>query len=291
MRNLFVVLMIMSFSQVFACDGCNISTGIVNSDPVNYISIRHRNLYYVGEEIPFMRHTGHGGQLSEKYLSYDIIAKYFFSNKAYLQSIISTSEIDIVSFDLNRKVSGFADPIFLFGYQSFEIYKKWQLNYNLFGGFDLGVGEYNNSLHQEYSPGSKTTDVLVGTELMGRFLKWGVISRLNYKNGFENSENYQFGQVINSSLHTGYYHERGNLMYVPLFGVSFESDFTDYYEGKSVKYSSSKVLFGDLGVNILFSKKLIFGGKYQFTLIRDVPGWSKLKVDAFELEISYVLGK
>ncbi len=291
MRNIFVFLITVSYTQVFACDGCNISTGIVNSDPVNYFSIRHRNSYYSGEEIPFMRHTGNGGQLSEEYFRYDIIAKYFFSKKLYLQSIVSINQTDVNSLDINRKVSGFADPILFFGYQGFTIYKKWQFNYNLFGGFDIGLGEYNSSLHQEYSPGSKTSDVMVGSELMARFVNWGMVAKLNYKKGFENKYGYQFGQVINTSIHSGYYHERGNLMYIPLVGLSFESNFIDYNNDKSVRYSSSNVLFADLGMNIMFSKKLILGGKYQITVFKDVPGWSKLKLDAFELEISYILGE
>ena len=80
-------------------------------------------------------------------------------------------------------------------------------------------------------------------------------------------------------------------MYVPLVGFSFESNFIDYNNDKSVRYSSSNVLFADLGMNIMFSKKLILGGKYQITVFKDVPGWSKLKLDAFELEISYILGE
>ena len=291
MRIIFSITILFLSFKVHACDGCNISTGFINVDPVNYISFRHRNNSFKGEEVPFFRHTGDGGELLECFLNYEIVTKYFAGEHLFLQSFISAKQTIMSSKDIDENRIGLSDPIVLIGYQNFEVFKKWQFNYNLFGGFDIGLGEYNSSLHQEYSPGSKTSDVMVGSELMARFVNWGMVAKLNYKKGFENKYGYQFGQVINTSIHSGYYHERGNLMYIPLVGLSFESNFIDYNNDKSVRYSSSNVLFADLGMNIMFSKKLILGGKYQITVFKDVPGWSKLKLDAFELEISYILGE
>ena len=116
MRIILIIILVFSWPKLKACDGCNISTGFINVDPVNYLSLRHRNVYYKGEEIPFFRHTGHGGQLSENYLSHEFIAKYFIHNRVYIQTLISIKESIILSKDIDEKLTGFADPIFLIGF-------------------------------------------------------------------------------------------------------------------------------------------------------------------------------
>jgi len=291
MRILYLFIVIISFSRLEACDGCNISTGYINVDPVNYVSLRHRNVYYKGEEISFFRHTGHGGQLSENYLSHEFLAKYFAFNKFYLKTLISFKESVVFSQDIDQKISGFSDPIFLVGYQNLAIFKKWQFNYNIFGGFDIGIGEYNNDLHEEYSAGNKASDFLLGSEFLVRFDRFGMLSKVNYKVGFKNKFGYQFGQIINSNVYAAYFHERGNLMTIPLVGLSFESDFIDFKNNRSVRFSSSNILFADFGLNIMFSERFILGSKYKIPVFKNVPGWAELSIDAFEFELSFVLGK
>ena len=54
--------------------------------------------------------------------------------------------------------------------------------------------------------------------------------------------------------------------------------------------SSSELLYGALGVNLFFNKKILLGGKYQFRIYKDVPGWKSLDVSGFEMEFTYVFG-
>ena len=82
--KMFLVFLLVFISSIgFACDGCNISTGLVNADPVNYVSVKYRNAIYQGVETPFQRHTKDGGALTETYLSYELTAKYFVYNQFY----------------------------------------------------------------------------------------------------------------------------------------------------------------------------------------------------------------
>lgn len=290
MRILFSITILFLFVKMEACDGCNISTGFINVDPVNYISFRHRNISYKGEEVPFFRHTGNGGELLENFLNYEFVTKYFAGKHLFLQSFISVKQTIMFSQDIDETTSGLTDPIFLIGYQNFEVFKKWQFNYSFFGGCDIGIGQYNTSLNEEYSPGSNTNDLLVGSELLVRFKKWAIISKSNYKIGYKNKQGYRFGQTVNTSIYSGYYYEKSNLMILPLFGLSLESDFIDYNNNRSVKFSSSDVLFSDIGVNIMFNKKFILGSKYKIPVFKNVSGWSSLKLTAFEFEFSMVLG-
>jgi len=43
-------------------------------------------------------------------------------------------------------------------------------------------------------------------------------------------------------------------------------------------------------VNLFFNKKILLGGKYQFRLYKDVPGWKSLDISGFEMELTYVIG-
>ena len=281
--------------QSFACDGCNISTGLVNSDPVDYLSIKHRNVYYSGEQMPFFRHTGEGGALAETYRSYDLIGKYFFHRRFYVQGLLSISDIKIESHELDTNISGLSDPVLLLGYQNIAVFEKWQLTYNFLGGLDFGIGEYDVSMPNdvdfiEFAPGSKSSDVLIGAEFMAKFKKVGLLYKSNLKVGLLNNDKYRFGQIINSSFATAYYHEREKLMYVPYIGITYENDLRDQSNELDVLNSSSKVLYGDLGVNLFFNKKILLGGKYQFRLYKDVPGWKSLDISGFEMELTYVFG-
>lgn len=295
MKFLITIFLFIISLQSFACDGCNISTGLVNSDPVDYLSIKHRNIYYSGEQIPFYRHTGEGGALAETYRSYDLIGKYFFHRNFYLQGLLSISDINIESHELDTNISGLSDPILLLGYQNIAVFEKWQLTYNFFGGLDFGIGEYDVSMPNdfdfiEFSPGSESSDALIGVEFMAKFKKVGFLTKSNLKVGLLNNDKYRFGQVINSSLATAYYHEREKLMYVPYIGITYENDLVDQSKNNQVLNSSSELLFGDLGVNLFFNKKILLGGKYQFRIYKDVPGWKSLDVSGFEMELTYVFG-
>lgn len=280
----------LSAIELFACDGCNLSTGIVNTDPVNYVSAKYRGSIFEGEEIPFFRHSGHGGDFYEAYFNIDFQAKYFFYNNFYAQGIFSYQMVDLQGETLKDKINGIVDPILLLGYQDVHIFENWQLNYNAFGGADFGIGKYDLNPDIEYSAGSKSYDAILGAELTARFERFGVSTRNNIKHNFENSDNYQFGQVINSGLSLIYYHEKENLMYIPFTGVSYEWNKQDKKESYYLINSSSEVLFLDLGLNLLFKEKLLIGGKYQFGLYQDSPGWKDLVTSGFECEIAYIFG-
>lgn len=291
MRSLLLIIFLSLSAKSFACDGCNVATGIINSDPVNYISFKYRNLYLSGIEQPFFRHTGEGGALAETYISYEFIYKQFFYKKWYAQGIFSGSETKVLSTEIDRTIVGFEDPVILFGYQDFNIYKAWQFNYNFFGGFDLGVGKYDTSISPEYSPGSKSSDLILGTELMGRFMKWGIINRTNIKKSFVNGADYRFGNVLNSALVFAFYYQKEKLLYVPNCGISYEYDGVDFESKKASSYTNGNILFADFGLNFLFNEKLLIGGKYQLPLIKDIDGWEKVSFDSFEVDIAYIFGK
>lgn len=291
MKFFLAFLLLFLSGEGFACDGCNISTGLVNADPVNYVSFKYRNAFYKGIETPFQRHTKEGGALSETYLSYELTAKYFAYNQFYLQTIISSKETDILSDDRNQTVGGIADPVLLIGYQDFEVFKSLQLNYNFFAGADFGIGAYNTSINQEYSPGSKSSDLLIGTEITARFSNWGLFGSYNHKIGFKNEEGYQFGQLINSGLIGAYYYKINNFLLMPFVSFNGEFNTEDLNRGKRVIYSSSNVIYGSIGLNILIKENIFFGGRYQIPILKETPGWETLSIKAFQLELSYIFGR
>lgn len=290
-KILLSILLVFSSLISFACDGCNVVTGLVSADPVSFVSFQHRNAYFYGEEIPFFRHTGEGGELAETHLGYELMAKYFIKPKIHLTGVISTKEIKVEGADINRKISGFQDPYLTIGYQDFKVFETWQLNYNLFGGFDFGFGEYNTSVNYEYSPGSKSYDPLLGAEFNAKFKKFGIFNQNSFKIGLQNTDGYTFGNVFNSNLAVAYFHVRGNLTYVPFLGFYTQIDMNDTFKGAEVIYSSSEAFYINVGANIMFSSRLVLGGKYYSPLYKNFEGWKELRHDAYELSISYIFGK
>ena len=290
MRLALSIFLIFININLFACGGCNISTGIVNNDPVNYFSLKLRNTKYDGVESLFFRHTGHGGAFKESYFNYDLGVKYFFYKNFYAQGIFSYQQTILATDSVSNLINGITDPLLLVGYNNYRLFEKWQFNYNFYGGLDFGIGDYKTILGEEYSPGSKSYDGLAGFELLGKSKKIGFYLKGNIKLNFENDLNYSFGNGINSSLLFMYYHEKKNLTYIPFIGVTYELNEQDYLNKDLVYNTSSEVLFFDMGINFLFKEKLLLGGKYKLGFYRNIPGWENVIVSGFEIELSYIFG-
>jgi|TARA_B100000795_G_C22788512_1_gene435788 hypothetical protein len=288
MRLLLIIVLVALNVKLLACSGCNVSTGLVNSDPVNYLSLKYRNTIFNGVESSFFRHTGHGGVFSESYFNYDFSAKYFFYKKWYAQGMFSYQQVKLVSDSSTNFVNGVTDPFLFLGYNDFEIFKNWQLNYNVFGGLDFGIGSYKVAQGSEYSAGSKSYDRLLGVELLAKLKKVGFSLKGNIKFNSKNKENYLFGNVVNNSFVFLYYVEKENLMCIPFLGVTHEWNLKDKLDDDLILNTSSEVLFIDLGINFLFKNKFLIGGKYKLGFYNDVPGWESVNVSGFEIELAYI---
>ena len=290
MRLVSIIFLISINLKLFACSGCNISTGLVNIDPVNYFSLKLRNSTYDGVESSFLRHTGHRGAFKESYFNYDFGLKYFVHKKIYAQSVFSYQQIRLNTDSASNLINGIMDPLILIGYNDYKLFESWQFNYNFFGGIDFGVGDYKTDFGEEYSPGSKSYDGLVGFELLAKVKKVGFLLKGNLKLNFENDLNYSFGNGANSSFLFSYYHEKDNLIYIPFIGSTYILNEQDYLSKNLVYNTSSEVLLFDTGINFLFKERLLFGGKYQIGFYNDIPGWEKVSVSGFEIELAYMFG-
>jgi len=290
MRLIITTVLVALKIKLLACSGCNVSTGLVNNDPVNYLSLKYRNTVFDGVESSFFRHTGHGGALSESYSNYDFSAKYFFYKNWYAQGIFSYQQVKLQSDSSTNFVNGLTDPYLFLGYNDYETFQNWQLNYNIFGGLDFGIGSYNTGYGHEYSAGSKSYDGLVGFELLAKFKKVGFSLKNNIKFNANNKENYLFGNGVNGSFLFLYYLEKENLMYIPFIGSTYEWNLQDKLVDDLILNTSSEVLFFDIGINFLFKERLLIGGKYQIGFYDNVPGWESINISGFEIELSYILG-
>jgi hypothetical protein len=72
--------------------------------------------------------------------------------------------------------------------------------------------------------------------------------------------------------------------------VSYEWNKQDKNESLYLINSSSEILFLDLGINFLFKERLLIGGKYQYGVYQEAPGWKDLQTSGFECELSYIFG-
>lgn len=291
MKYFLVGLLFLLVGEVVACDGCTMSTGIINNDPVNYISLKYKHANVSGIETSFFRHSGAGGALSEVYSDIDLDLKYFVYKSFYMQALVNYQNINISRETENEVVQGFSDPIALIGYQDIAQLGNWQFNYNVFGGADIMIGKYSTISDVEYSPGSRSSDAIVGFDFSFRSNAIGFLFKNNWKYNFNNSRNYQFGQVINNGFAVTYSFENINNTIVPYIGVDYENEASDVHKSNSVNNSESKVLFATAGLNFLFKEKLLVGGKYQLGIYKDVPGWDSIDISGFQIELTYIFGE
>lgn len=288
MKQLLIGVLIFLASKVSACDGCTMSTGIINNDPVNYLSFKYKNTNVSGVESSFFRHSGAGGFLDEVYTDFDFAFKYFVYKSFYTQAIFKYQTVNIRREDEKESVQGFSDPIWLVGYQAVKNIKKWQFNYNVYAGFDIMIGKYSTISDVEYSPGSRSSDAIVGFDFSFKRNALGLLFKNNWKYNFNNSRNYQFGQVINNGFAATYTFEKENYSLIPYAGVDFELDASDRDKIGVVNSSRSSVLFAIAGMNFLFSEKVLIGGKYQLALFKDVSGWESIDISGFQIELTYI---
>lgn len=277
-------------TSIFACDVCNLSTGLLTTDPVNWVSFEQRQVIGSGDFSNVLKHTGlEGGSSTEFFNSSDITLRYFVYKNWYLRSTFGWG-YNFVKTDVSEDwVSGLADPQVLLGYQYLYIGEKdFVLSSELMTGFGLPLGAYKDGVSAEYSPGSRAWSFLIGAQNIMKKGSFGFVLNASYLHNRPNPWGYWYGDALN--MDAGILLdlvEREDFEVSLILGAHWEKDFADGKEGIYLFNSYSEYVGWQPQLVFNYKQKLQVQANYSGQLFADFPGWENTSIQGWSLSAMY----
>lgn len=259
----------------WSCDICNDFTGINPGDLKQSIGLtfRSRNLYgKFNEETQSYtsRHSSHLNstyETEEQYQVYDTRFRYYLNNKNLFQvslPVVRNSRIENDS--TTCRVTGLADFSILFFYQLYEKETKKgnQTRIQRFwGGAGLKLPSGMRKLRYQsqfvdldMQGSSGSLDFLIASNYQAKIGKTGINQINTFKLNTSGSENYQYGNSLNSNLLVFYQIPLKKIVtFTPTSGLFLETAGNDRQNREMVAKTRNTVLFYSLGMNI-FTERL-----------------------------------
>ncbi|MEY4540336.1 MAG: hypothetical protein RLZZ306_2093 [Bacteroidota bacterium] len=147
---------------------------------------------------------------------------------------------------------------------------KFYHNLLIGGGVKLPTGKYDYDLYSDvevanpnFQLGTGSTDFMVNIVYTLKYKAWGLNYDFSYKINTQNSNEYRFGNRINTNLSALYFVGIGsNITLIPNIGLAYESSELDEKFGIRNSTTGGDVLMGSLGIEGYF-KKISMGVNYQ----------------------------
>jgi hypothetical protein len=142
-------------------------------------------------------------------------------------------------------------------------------------GVELPTGDVNNVdsegelLHANLQPGSGSTDYLLNGFYALRHKQWGISADVSGKLAGKNKQAYQFGNRANASIRAFWVKNWSKSNILPYLGLVFDGRDQDRDKGKWQSETGGKMLFGQLGFEMVWSD-LSFGFGWQLPLAHEV---------------------
>lgn len=196
-----MLIVILAYNSVFACDLCTVYLGIQPNDYTNSFAVRHRYRLFKSDYVSYPKYTTrlstqrvgkgeikdkHAGEptdntswgqpytYSETYNSYDLIANFYLTNKLQLNGSINFSDNFIKQNDsILANVGGMGDLNILFKYQLFNtsaakdtmIKNKFIHRVIIGAGASLPTGSYNKSTIKDFVTEFRANTILGSAEM------------------------------------------------------------------------------------------------------------------------------
>lgn len=156
-----------------------------------------------------------------------------------------------------------------------------RFNHNLLvgGGVKLPTGKYKYDLLSEtevananFQLGTGIIDFLLNLVYTIRHKDWGLNYDFSYKINTQNSDNYTFGNRLNTNLALLYFQKiNSDFTVIPNVGISFENAELDIKNKIRNTQTGGYSTFGSVGVESYY-KNVSFGINYQKPIMQDLSG-------------------
>jgi hypothetical protein len=289
MKRLFTLFFLWT-SISFACDVCNLTTGLLTTDPVNWAAFEQRQVFGSGDFNNDLKHRGGDeGSSSEIFNNSDVTVRYFFKKQFFFRSTLGWN-YNFVNINGNKTwVSGLADPQVLLGYQYIYMGEKgFIMSLEPMFGANLPIGAFKDYPEAEYSPGSRAWGIVSGLQSIFKKGSFGGVFNVSYAYNRPNPWGYWYGDVMNieGGLLLNLV-ERDNFILATILGLRYEKDYSDGEDGIYVFNSKSDYFSWQPQLVVNWKSGLQIQTGYQGQLLAEFPGWDNPKVNGWSLSVMY----
>lgn len=297
MKKIFFFIFI--YSNVLACDICNMNVSLMPEDNKNTFSLLYRSRLTEGSytmlgTVPVTgtsRHAGpssevtvhYGKRVKEVYNVYDLRGVYYLNKKLSLTgSLPIINNIKYMDDEKSFDFVELGDPMIIGNYNLVNTKLtpglKFNHKLNVGLGFKLPLGKSNVIINNELvepdmQPGTGSLDFVFTSDYIFTIKNFGLLNNINYKFNTVNKDNqYKYGSSWNHTLILFYLKKMGNNVSVmPNAGFYYEYANTDKFNDNFIPQSGGMVTFGTFGLNFYF-KKIRLEASYQEALHNSMNG-------------------
>ncbi len=258
-----------------ACDicGCNMSGlyfGFLPMYKSHFIGLRYSQAmfkaYIDNDDFYFEDEFS-----TDTYRRMEVIGRFSLSDKLQVRYILPYVMNEMNGSHQNVNSSGFGDPVLMAYYNPFNTgsdFTRTIMHTLLVGvGVKLPLGEYDKQdqgalINPNFQLGSGSLDYVLGLNYTARHNAFGLNIESSYKLNTANSDDYRFGNQMNTSANLFYYVETPRLAILPFGGVYYERAAQHTLREIIEANTGGDAWLGTVGVQ-LFRNKWMVNLQYQ----------------------------
>ena len=289
MRRIVFLFCIWSFAS-FGCDVCNLTTGLLTTDPVDWVAFEQRQVFGSGDFNTDLKHRGGSeGSSNEVFNSSDITLRYFVKNQWFVRTSMGWNYNFVNTNGDKQWISGLSDPQLLLGYQYIFLGDSGLVfSIEPMLGANLPFGAFKDNPEAEYSPGSRAWGVVSGMQTIIKKGSFGGVLNTSYVHNRPNPWGYWYGDAFNVDggilLNLV---ERKSFILSTILGLRYEKDYSDGDDGIYVFNSKSDYLAWQPQVVMNFNSGIQVQTSYQGRLLAEFPGWDNPNVQGWNFSFMY----
>jgi hypothetical protein len=273
MKKLFLIYSISLLPLTLAaCDFCNCYLGLDPGFNKNTIGLRF-NYKLSTIDLPELAglKLAHGGAdaegmttLYQRSLGTELYARIYPTPKLQLMAILPF-QYNTIEFGSHNETGEGPGDLVILGY--YQIYNTMpadsdQVRHRIFGGLGAkfptgkssGASDINIPFAYDLYEGTGSTDYIVAASYIGKKNQLGWRLDANYKINGESSNEYRFGNSVNTTAQIFYEKKLKSISIIPHAGASLENGSKDEYLGKSQEETGGSVLWGSAGADLYVRK-------------------------------------
>ncbi|MES2519871.1 MAG: hypothetical protein V4585_17270 [Bacteroidota bacterium] len=279
----FLIYLFLDNQKTFACDLCGCGNGgsfwgIMPQSHKSFFGVRYGYRSY-DTHLNLL-----GSQTHEDFWKTELWARFYPVKKIQILAFIpyNFNKQTIIKTGKQLDTQGLGDASVLVNYNLVNtltdtIPRKFHHNLLVGGGVKLPTGKFqfdylsnDEVANPNFQLGTGSTDFTANLFYTMRYKKWGFNYDFSYKINTQNSNEYRFGNRINSNISAIRFVNIGSdLMLIPNLGISYENSALDVKSGIKNSITGGETLFGSFGMETYF-KKLSAGINYQSPITQNL---------------------
>ena len=285
-KNIFVILLIcliLDNQKSVACDLCGCGNG---GSFWGIMPQSHKS--FVGLRYGYRSYNSHINsvnlQTQEDFWKTELWARIYPIKKVQLLAFIpyNFNKQTILKTGKQLDEQGLGDASVLVNYNLINtltdtIPRKFHHNLLIGGGVKLPTGNYQYDYlsdaevaNPNFQLGTGSTDFTANLFYTLRYKKWGLNYDFSYKMNTQNSNEYRFGNRINSNISAIRFINIGSdLMLIPNVGIAYENSALDVDSGIKNNRTGGEALLGSFGLETYY-KKISTGINYQSPMAQNL---------------------